>query len=276
MNYLRIYNHLITTAIFKKRIKLKKNHVDYIYYEKHHIIPECFFINRKRKGPIGWLEGDPDERENLVLLTPEEHYLAHLLLVKIYPNNYGLIHAAILMSTDKSKRRINNKKYGWLRRKITEVSSPLKGIKISQRPKIICPHCQKEGSVTNMKRWHFDNCLINPINANIFRKSSPKKGKKYGKHKNLRTKPNSTKGKILPPRDEEHCKNISKSLKGKSSKKKGKSILSGKNLVSIKTPDGIFVSYRDAARHHNLGKDAVRWRCYSENFPEWKIIDKVN
>jgi hypothetical protein len=26
------------------------------------------------------------------------------------------------------------------------------------KPKVQCPHCQKIGSVWNMKRWHFDNC----------------------------------------------------------------------------------------------------------------------
>ena len=26
------------------------------------------------------------------------------------------------------------------------------------KPKIYCPHCDKVGSATNMKRWHFDNC----------------------------------------------------------------------------------------------------------------------
>lgn len=26
------------------------------------------------------------------------------------------------------------------------------------KKKIICPHCGKEGNVSNMKRWHFDNC----------------------------------------------------------------------------------------------------------------------
>jgi hypothetical protein len=24
--------------------------------------------------------------------------------------------------------------------------------------KILCPHCGKEGQLTNMKRWHFDKC----------------------------------------------------------------------------------------------------------------------
>ena len=37
--------------------------------ERHHIIPECWFKDRKRKGPIGWLEGDPDAPENIVFLS---------------------------------------------------------------------------------------------------------------------------------------------------------------------------------------------------------------
>jgi len=29
--------------------------------------------------------------------------------------------------------------------------------------KVICPNCQKEGGITSMKRWHFDNCTGNKI-----------------------------------------------------------------------------------------------------------------
>jgi group I intron endonuclease len=30
----------------------------------------------------------------------------------------------------------------------------------AKRAKLNCPHCNKVGSVANMKRWHFDNCRI--------------------------------------------------------------------------------------------------------------------
>lgn len=33
--------------------------------------------------------------------------------------------------------------------------SPIKGMVLET---IICPHCKKQGSIPNMKRWHFDNC----------------------------------------------------------------------------------------------------------------------
>lgn len=57
-----------------------------------------------------------DTEENLVELTPEEHYVAHQLLVKIYPENKTLIHAAVMMIPN----RPSNKLYGWLRRKLSE------------------------------------------------------------------------------------------------------------------------------------------------------------
>jgi len=57
------------------------------YTERHHIVPESFYIIRKRKGPKGWLEGNSDATENITRLTDREHELAHYLLTKIYKNN---------------------------------------------------------------------------------------------------------------------------------------------------------------------------------------------
>jgi 5-methylcytosine-specific restriction endonuclease McrA len=89
MNYQRIYDQLVQLSQSKNRKKLKKDHLDYIYYEWHHIIPESFFILRKRKGNKGWLEGNPNSVPML---------------------------------------------------------------------KIICPRCNKEGGISQMKRYHLDNC----------------------------------------------------------------------------------------------------------------------
>lgn len=63
----------------------KKNYYDYIdyiktlnrklgYSEKHHIVPKCL--------------GGSDDKFNLVVLTAREHFLAHYLLTKIYPDNF--------------------------------------------------------------------------------------------------------------------------------------------------------------------------------------------
>lgn len=77
------------------------------YCEKHHIIPYCV--------------GGTDTFDNYVYLTPEEHYIAHQLLVFIYPNNRGILNACILMCTDKTGNRVNNKLFGWLKRQFSEV-----------------------------------------------------------------------------------------------------------------------------------------------------------
>lgn len=75
------------------------------YTERHHVIPRCL--------------GGSDSPDNLVNLTPEEHYVAHQLLVRMHPNNPKLIYAAVLMTAN----RPSNKLYGWLRRRLSEERS---------------------------------------------------------------------------------------------------------------------------------------------------------
>ena len=94
MNYTTIYNNLIQRAVSRSLDG---------YKERHHIIPRCL--------------GGNDLKENLVDLTPEEHYIAHLLLVKIHPKNTFLIHAAVMMTVKGKGQGRNNKLYGWVRRK---------------------------------------------------------------------------------------------------------------------------------------------------------------
>lgn len=43
---------------------------------------------------------------------------------------------------------------------LTGVASPLFGV---AKPKIICPHCDKEGGAPSMKRFHFENCNFNKV-----------------------------------------------------------------------------------------------------------------
>jgi hypothetical protein len=74
------------------------------YTERHHIIPKC--LGGKDAG-------------NIVRLTPEEHYVAHQLLVKLHPNEPKLVYAARKMCHG----RKSNKWYGWLRRKYAEAVS---------------------------------------------------------------------------------------------------------------------------------------------------------
>jgi len=39
-----------------------------------------------------------------------------------------------------------------------KLSESLKGKTYKKQEKIKCPHCEVEGIISNMQRWHFDNC----------------------------------------------------------------------------------------------------------------------
>lgn len=75
MDYLKIYNQLVNRAGNRKLA---------YYTEKHHITPRCM--------------GGSDEAENIVELTAREHFIAHILLCEIYPQNTKLKHALFLMN----------------------------------------------------------------------------------------------------------------------------------------------------------------------------------
>jgi hypothetical protein len=81
MNYEKIYQDLCNRG----KTRSKK---DGIYLEKHHIIPTFFFKKSKRKHRYsdGIFEGNPDAIGNICYLTAREHFIAHILLCKIWSN----------------------------------------------------------------------------------------------------------------------------------------------------------------------------------------------
>lgn len=94
MNYIKTYNNLIETRRNTKRTKGIGE-----IYESHHIIPKCL--------------GGSDEPDNLVLLTPREHFIAHMLLWKNDRSNYKLF--APLLYFKKSIHVINSRTYEEIR-----------------------------------------------------------------------------------------------------------------------------------------------------------------
>lgn len=70
MNYQKIYNQLCI---------LGQSRILDGYVERHHVIPKC----------IGGL----NSKDNITTLTAREHFVAHRLLTKIYPNNSKLHYA---------------------------------------------------------------------------------------------------------------------------------------------------------------------------------------
>lgn len=172
MNYEKVYNDLINNAKSNGRKKIKGGP----YYENHHIVPRCL--------------GGSDKKENRVLLTAKEHYIAHRLLCKIYPNSEGLRHAFWILMNAKGKDQVryvtSARIYENFRLEYAEIckrkiakNNPLMrpdvikknadsrrgrvkrpDLRQSNLKEITCPHCQKTGPQNNMKRWHFDNCKV--------------------------------------------------------------------------------------------------------------------
>ena len=89
MNYQLVYDNIVNRARLQNRVKLPKKHKYYVYYEAHHIVP-------KRLGG----EGRCDQwkwHPNIVLLTPKEHFICHLMLAHLHPNNNKVVSALWLM-----------------------------------------------------------------------------------------------------------------------------------------------------------------------------------
>jgi hypothetical protein len=142
MDYTRIYNQIIERAQTRKLEG---------YVEKHHIVPKC----------IGGL----DVKENIVELTAREHFLCHMLLCEIYPQEYKLKHALFLMAIGKQKVKektyvIGSRVYERLKE---EYSTMLTGKKQSQETKnkksksmlsVWDGKTKEEMSEIGQKRWN--------------------------------------------------------------------------------------------------------------------------
>ena len=110
MNYAATY-----CALISKRLRNPISKDD-CYVEKHHIIPKS--------------EGGLDESDNLVNLTAREHYIAHLLLAKIYDDS-SMWCAVQMMRNGKKPLRVfkfNSKLYEAARIKRNQlISMNMKG-----------------------------------------------------------------------------------------------------------------------------------------------------
>lgn len=101
------------------------------YTEKHHVIPESFYKQRSRKGPSGWLDGNPEAPENIVRLTAREHFVCHLLLPRMTEGlakrkmTYALWN--IVNGWDHSKKRarykVTSRKYVSIRQNVASAAS---------------------------------------------------------------------------------------------------------------------------------------------------------
>jgi hypothetical protein len=133
MNYKQIYEQLILRA---------KDRIIDTYTEKHHIVPKAM--------------GGSNYKSNIVKLTAREHFIAHILLWKIYKTQDMAI--AVLLMSHSRGFRINSNEYEKLRMEHAKATS-----------------AQKTGNISPMKGKSFN---LTPEEKE--RRSVLRKGKNLG------------------------------------------------------------------------------------------------
>ena len=267
--YYCIYNKLINKSLSRGLDKSKIKEI----MEKHHILPRCM--------------GGKDEESNYVLLTPKEHYIAHLLLHRIYPEHKGLLYAVFKMASIKSKRSfISSRMYEQLRLEYIESQ---KGHLISEETRRKISESQKGKKISNDTKNKISQANKNPSDETRRKMSNSQKSRKdlkeigrknlsqywKGKTRSEETKKkmsvaqsnkiiskeqkekisNSNKGKILGPPSEDHKNKISLAKKGKPVKTK---VIDSKGRV--------FDSMKECAEVYNTLPGMIRY--WIKNHPE--------
>lgn len=103
MDYERIYSEFIADRLTKQPVKPD-------YFEKHHIVPRSL--------------GGGDEKSNLIRLTPEDHFFAHLLLAKIHGGSLWAPIALMLGGNGKRfKPTTSRVERGWAVRAMAKAAS---------------------------------------------------------------------------------------------------------------------------------------------------------
>ena len=114
--YHKWYYNIIENAKSEKRYRVKKNHPKYRYYEQHHIIPKSI--------------GGSNDKDNLILLLPKEHFICHLLLIKMVIDD---VHKekmmyALHMTMNMNHVSCNSKLYEEIRLRVRDqLSKQMKG-----------------------------------------------------------------------------------------------------------------------------------------------------
>ena len=178
MNYKKIYDSLMERGISRPNIKNGSS------FEHHHIIPKCI--------------GGENISTNIANLTLREHFIAHLLLCKIYPSIKGLSFALSLM---RKIHKTNSRLYQWIKER---------NVKIRKGKTVSKDVCHKM-SMSKMGHIVSKETREKLRNANL--------GKKHTKESILKLKA-SLKGKKWTPLSEEAKRKISKTLTGRKTGKR--------------------------------------------------------
>lgn len=235
MEYLKIYNKIIERA---------KHRQIQGYNEKHHIIPKCI--------------GGTNKKENIVSLTPKEHYICHRLLCEIYPNETKLKYAFWRMcnvANNEFQNRdyvVSSNTYSRVKNEISLImSKKVKNYSQEMRKLIGEKVSEKLKGRPSVKKG-----ILVPKHSEWMKENNPFRGKTHSDEvKKILSDANKK------PKSEEHKQKISETLKGN---KPG-------NMRQIMIENIIYESLTDASRQLNLPLSTVknRLKSISNKFKDW-------
>lgn len=136
MNYARVYEEFIRDRLAKQPEKPE-------YFETHHIVPRAF--------------GGTNDADNLIRLTPEDHYFAHMVLAHVYGGK--MWHAAMAMARltvgKRDVKRLQQRvTYGIARRKSAEwFSENMSGENSPTADKTVYTLRHKDGRTVTGRRF---------------------------------------------------------------------------------------------------------------------------
>ncbi|AUR85786.1 hypothetical protein NVP1081O_051 [Vibrio phage 1.081.O._10N.286.52.C2] len=232
MNYEKQYTLLIERA---------KHRIDVLdYSEKHHIKPAsmCRFSKRYGERDDYIWDIDADTNDNIIELSAREHYVAHLLLARIYGGAMWRTVDVFAANSD-GQKRFTGAMYEIARRKSAKhISERMFEIRKERKGNW---HKSEES-----KERHFSAI------------SKAHKGKK---------RPQSFIDRIKVTNSEREYKDDTRIKIAQAS--------SGFFGVYI-TPNGEFRSLAEAGRQNKCDPRSVKTRCNSNNFPEWSIREPID
>ena len=148
--YARIYNSIVVRA--QKRGLCKR--VLTGYFEKHHVVPKSL--------------GGSDLNENLVLLTAREHFLCHMLLIRMTEGwrqekmRRAFACMVFLPNSDLKRSSRSFMTARAIRKELTEFSSNARIARTKDMAKsfVVCSPLGEQTTVVNLKDW----CRLNDFN----------------------------------------------------------------------------------------------------------------
>ena len=240
--YLKWHDNIIGKALSEQRKKCK-----YDGYEKHHILPRSF--------------GGDNTKENYVLLSAREHFLIHVLLLKVLSNKefYNkMLFALFNMKASNSlyKRNNTSRSYGKYKQEWQELQSAR----------------QKQ----NMSDPLFKQRVIEARAKTL--KDNPDIAAKISQKLKGRVRNNLKKDILMLKGDERTdaqklaSKIHSEKLKGRPAWNKGKQGVGR----AVKTPEGIFRTGLEASKHYNITTGTLHNRCKKKLYGFEFYDDKNN